>query len=357
MARKPTDYVQVKIRMREALRRNLEKLAQLRDHSTNAEALWRIERTIAQDEAIEELAKEMEAREAELQEQWRQHVEEQARKDAEHEAAIRDSRVLQALLGGDESAQLLRKVILTLGENPHWPDTLEGRRAFADKVHRFIVSADIQEVDDDGQPPRAVSDGQGVLITAKIGDDGDIQMPSDEEVDEAFRAAEKRGAKRNDGLRFKSPKSGKGRTVALSETVVAELRTHRAKRAQEMLRLGAGLSDDDLVVAHEDGSQVTPIYISQQWSRLIAKTHLARLRFHDLRHAHATHMLANGVHPKIASERLGHSKVSITLDLYSHVIPGMQADAAATVDAALKEAPKRKGSKSVAELPRRTERE
>ncbi len=158
------------------------------------------------------------------------------------------------------------------------------------------------------------------------------------------------------GLRFKSPKSGKGRTVALSQTVVDELRSYRAKRAQEMLRLGAGLSDDDLVVAHEDGSQVTPIYISQQWARLIAKTHLARLRFHDLRHAHATHMLANGVHPKIASERLGHSKVSITLDLYSHVIPGMQADAAATVDAALKEA-ERLGSKSVAELPRRTERE
>ena len=160
------------------------------------------------------------------------------------------------------------------------------------------------------------------------------------------------------GLRFKSPKSGKGRTVALPPTVVDELRSYRAKRAQEVLRLGAGLSDDDLVVAHEDGSQVTPIYISQQWARLIAKTPLARLRFHDLRHAHATHMLANGVHPKIASERLGHSKVSITLDLYSHVIPGMQADAAATVDAALQEAIKnRKGSNPVAEMPRRTERE
>jgi integrase len=160
------------------------------------------------------------------------------------------------------------------------------------------------------------------------------------------------------GLRVKSPKSGKGRTVALSQTVVDELRAYRAKRAQEMLRLGAGLSNDDLVIAHEDGSQITPIYISQQWGRLIGKTALARLRFHDLRHAHATHMLANGVHPKIASERLGHSKVSITLDLYSHVIPGMQADAAATVDAALQEAVQnRKGSKPVAELPRRTEQE
>jgi hypothetical protein len=51
-------------------------------------------------------------------------------------------------------------------------------------------------------------------------------------------------------------------------------------------------------------------------------------------------MLANGVHPKIASERLGHSKIGITLDLYSHVMPGMQEGAAARVDAALQEAMK-----------------
>lgn len=141
-----------------------------------------------------------------------------------------------------------------------------------------------------------------------------------------------------EGLRFKSPKSGKGRTVALSATVVEELRAQRAKRAEELLKLGKGLADDDLVVAHADGSMVTPIYVSQQWARAIKATKLAHLRFHDLRHAHATHMLSNGVHPKVASERLGHSKVGITLDLYSHVIPGMQEDAAATVDAALRAA-------------------
>jgi integrase len=140
------------------------------------------------------------------------------------------------------------------------------------------------------------------------------------------------------GLRFKSPKSGKGRTVALSATVVDELRSHRIKRAQELLRLGVALSEDHLVIGHADGSVVPPIYISQHWARTIKTTQLAHLRFHDLRHAHATHLLANGVHPKVASERLGHSKVGITLDLYSHVIPGMQEDAAAMVDTALKSA-------------------
>jgi integrase len=138
------------------------------------------------------------------------------------------------------------------------------------------------------------------------------------------------------GLRFKSPKSGKGRTVALSATMIDALQSHRLDRAQDMLKLGAPLSADDLVLAHADGSVFQPIYVSQHWARTIRKTRLAHLRFHDLRHAHATHLLANGVHPKVASERLGHSKVGITLDLYSHVIPGMQEDAAATVDQALK---------------------
>jgi len=69
---------------------------------------------------------------------------------------------------------------------------------------------------------------------------------------------------------------------------------------------------------------------------MLTKTSLPRVRFHDLRHAHATHLLSSGVYPKVASERLGHSKAGITLDLYSHVLPGMQADAAARVDEALR---------------------
>ena len=78
-----------------------------------------------------------------------------------------------------------------------------------------------------------------------------------------------------------------------------------------------------------------PTLITVAWARLIRGSDLPHLRFHDLRHAHATHLLASGLHPKVASERLGHSTIGITLDLYSHVLPGMQEDAAARVDAAL----------------------
>lgn len=142
----------------------------------------------------------------------------------------------------------------------------------------------------------------------------------------------------NGSVRLKETKSGRARTVAISSTVIEELKAHRLRQAQGMLKLGVRLTDDGFVAALEDGSPMQPTFITHEWVRVISNTSLPRIRFHDLRHAHATHMLASGVHPKVASERLGHSKVGITLDLYSHVMPGMQEDAAAKMDAALKAA-------------------
>lgn len=145
----------------------------------------------------------------------------------------------------------------------------------------------------------------------------------------------------NGSVRLKETKSGRARTVAISGSVVEELRAHRMQQAQNMLRLGVRLLDDSYVAALADSSPMQPTFITHEWVRIISGTALPRVRFHDLRHAHATHMLASGVHPKVASERLGHSKVGITLDLYSHVMPGMQEDAVAKMDAALKAARQR----------------
>lgn len=142
----------------------------------------------------------------------------------------------------------------------------------------------------------------------------------------------------NGAVRLKPPKSGRARTVALAQTIVEELCAYRVSQAQELLKLGVRLSDDHFVCAHPDGRMMQPTWITHEWIRLIRGTGLPAYRFHDLRHAHATHLLASGAHPKVASERLGHSKIGITLDLYSHVMPGMQEDAAARVDAALQAA-------------------
>jgi integrase len=139
-------------------------------------------------------------------------------------------------------------------------------------------------------------------------------------------------------VRYKETKSGKARNVALSSSVLEELRRHKAAQAEEQLRIGIRPDGDSFVVAQADGNPLKPISLTHEWTRQIRKTALPQIRFHDLRHSHATQLLAAGVHPKIASERLGHSTVGITLDLYSHVMPGMQANAAEQVDAAIKAA-------------------
>ena len=97
-------------------------------------------------------------------------------------------------------------------------------------------------------------------------------------------------------------------------------------------------TDDMYVVAQADGQPLKPNSLTHEFVRLLLAPNCRRVRFHDLRHSHATHLLASGVHPKIAQERLGHATVAITLDLYSHVLPGMQADAASRVDEALRQA-------------------
>ena len=146
------------------------------------------------------------------------------------------------------------------------------------------------------------------------------------------------------GVRYKEPKSGRARSLALSATVIEELKAWRVRQAQELLRIGVRHDGETFVVTQLDGNPVQPHSMTHEWVRLLGVWKLRRIRFHDLRHAHATHLLANGVHPKVASERLGHSKVGITLDLYSHVMPGMQEDAAAKVDAAFRAAQKSNGS-------------
>jgi integrase len=104
----------------------------------------------------------------------------------------------------------------------------------------------------------------------------------------------------NGSIRVKETK-----TVALPLTVRDELKAHRLTQAQRMLKLGVRLGDDSFVCALEDGSLMQPTFITHEWVRAIKGTALPRYRFHDLRHAHGTHMLASGTHIKVASERLG----------------------------------------------------
>jgi len=111
------------------------------------------------------------------------------------------------------------------------------------------------------------------------------------------------------------PKNDKGRRIEISPAVAEILETHRKQ------------SVGDLVFAT---SKCTPVNSSNLLQRsflpLLASCNLPRIRFHDLRHTCATIRFIKGQHPKRVSEILGHSSVAITLDIHSHVIPGMGGD-------------------------------
>ncbi len=92
---------------------------------------------------------------------------------------------------------------------------------------------------------------------------------------------------------------------------------------------------DDLVFCYPDGSPLPPNSVTKAFHKLAKSVGIPNMRLHDLRHTHATLMLKQGVHPKVVSERLGHSSVAITLDIYSHVLPGVQAAAAQRFDEGL----------------------
>jgi integrase len=128
------------------------------------------------------------------------------------------------------------------------------------------------------------------------------------------------------------PKTARGRRrIALDPATISALRGHRRTQAAERLAAGSAWSADGLVFTYQDGRPLHPEYVRRQFDRRIHRARLPRIRFHDLRHTHATLALQAGVHPKVVSERLGHTTVSMTLDIYSHAIPAMQQDAAATV--------------------------
>jgi integrase len=135
------------------------------------------------------------------------------------------------------------------------------------------------------------------------------------------------------GLAFEEPKTRRSRrAVALPSFLRPYLDHQEAEQAVRREQAGATWCDLDLVVDSGDGSAWNPDTFSTRWSEAVKSRGLPHVRFHDLRHAHATFMLMQGVHPKVVSERLGHSSVGITLDVYSHVLPMMQTEAVRAFD-------------------------
>ncbi len=127
------------------------------------------------------------------------------------------------------------------------------------------------------------------------------------------------------------------RLVALPPVLVGLLKQHRVHREAERALLGLTLKEDDLIFVRYDGTPFDPSTVNHTFGKTLERAGLPHIRFHDLRHSHATHLLAAGVHPKIVQERLGHSSIAVTIDTYSHVVPGLQEMAAQRIEAIIGE--------------------
>lgn len=135
---------------------------------------------------------------------------------------------------------------------------------------------------------------------------------------------------------IKEPKTASSRRpVDLPPSLAVLLRQHRANQEIERLLLGRNLTEDDFVFSHANGTPLNPNTVTHAFAKVAPRAGLPHLRLHDLRHIHATMLLKAGTHPRVVQERLGHSSIAITLDIYSHTVPGLQKAAAERLDTLL----------------------
>jgi integrase len=144
------------------------------------------------------------------------------------------------------------------------------------------------------------------------------------------------GGARKTRLAFHEPKTAHSRrTIPLPEGCLVALRHHKARQAEERLLLGGAYHDEGLVFCLADGKPLDPRNFARSFAHMLTSAGLPQMRVHDLRHTFATLMLELGESPKTVQAMLGHSRVAITLDIYTHVSLELEKRAAARLNAVL----------------------
>jgi integrase len=124
---------------------------------------------------------------------------------------------------------------------------------------------------------------------------------------------------------------GSRRSIDLDAETVAVLARHRRAQLEERMALGLGRSE--MIFTTPAGGLLNPESVARSFERRVKASGQRRIRFHDLRHSHASHLIQSGAHAKLVAERLGHASAAFTLDRYGHLFPSTGADAAAAVAA------------------------
>jgi integrase len=147
---------------------------------------------------------------------------------------------------------------------------------------------------------------------------------------------------RKGGLKFKIPKNRKRRRITMPPLLIEALVAHREEQDKNRQLFGSDYKTDlDLIVALPDGSPWKPDSFTASYARFAAKIGLKGIRFHGLRHSHASHMLRQRIPLKTVQQRLGHANASVTLNTYAHMLPGDDEEAAELIDKRLREAIKK----------------
>ncbi|MFA5450456.1 MAG: site-specific integrase [Dehalococcoidales bacterium] len=135
---------------------------------------------------------------------------------------------------------------------------------------------------------------------------------------------------------FKEPKTERSRRqVAMTPKLAIFLRQYKKECQRLFERLGKPLTLDELVFFNHNGEAIDPSVLSSNFRKIVKAAGLSSIRFHDLRHTFASLTLLSGAPPKVISEALGHSSVAFTMDVYSHIIPGMQEEAMAKLNSVI----------------------
>jgi len=139
------------------------------------------------------------------------------------------------------------------------------------------------------------------------------------------------------GHRFEPPKNGKGRNIKLTAGAVEAMRRHRKPQLEKRIQFAGLYEDHGLVFPNQVGKTMNAKNLTaRSFKPLLDRAGLPRsVRVHDLRHTCATVLLSKNVHPKFVQELLGHANIAITLNTYSHVLPGMGDHTAAAMEQAL----------------------